>query len=77
MSNEITLNKSVTVNITAPKEVSTLQLLTIAQRLLAETPDLDTVMIWKPAATLEGKSIYVIVGRKENGIGYTESWTVA
>lgn len=77
MSNEITLGKNVTVNITAPKEVSTLQLLTIAQRLLAETPDLDTVMIWKPATTLEGKSIYVVVGRKENGIGYTETWTVA
>lgn len=77
MSNEITLGKNVTVNITAPKEVSTLQLLTIAQRLLAETPDLDTVMIWKPAVTQEGKSVYVIVGRKENGIGYTESWTVA
>lgn len=77
MSNEITLNKNITVNITAPKEVSTLQLLTIAQRLLAETPDLDTVMIWKPAVTQEGKSVYVIVGRRENGIGYTESWTVA
>lgn len=77
MSNEITLGKNVTVNITAPKEVSTMQLLTIAQRLLAETPDLDTVMIWKPAVTQEGKSIYVIVGRRENGIGYTESWTVA
>lgn len=48
-----------------------------AQRLLAETPDLDTVIIWKPAVTQEGKSIYVVVGRKQGGVGYTETWTVA
>lgn len=77
MTNNNTLNRNVMVNITAPKEVGTLQLLTIAQRLLAETPDLDTVMIWKPAVTQEGKSIYVVVGRKQGGVGYTETWTVA
>ena len=77
MANEIELKPQVTVTISAPREISTHQLLSIAERMLTETPALDSVLIWKQTVLPTGKSLYVTIRRNPDRIGYQEKWTVA
>lgn len=73
---EIKLVSVPSLTIMAPREVSTHQLLTIAHRLLAETPELQTVVIIRPASTSNGKNVLVTL-RRESGWKISETWTVA
>lgn len=73
---EIKLVSVPSLTIMAPREVSTNQLLTIAHRLLAETPELQTVVITRPASTGNGKNVLVTL-RRESGWKISESWEVS
>lgn len=73
---EIKLQAVPCLTIMAPREVSTHQLLTIAHRLLAETPELQSVVITRPATTSNGKSVLVTL-RRESGWKISESWEVS